>query len=143
MLHPAAAGALSMSSSAAAVVQVALSDPGPLQIAPGITPTLLERIIYGREDMKNFRSEVRGCSPLAELLFEAQQLAEQHCLQVTAACKETYSTQRGYMGEETPVVLAPRGKAPGTPGAPGTPTDKENARFQAALLAVKRKGLAS
>ena len=29
-----------------------------LQIAPGITPTLLERIIYGREDMKSARNEV-------------------------------------------------------------------------------------
>ena len=62
--------------------------------------------------------------------------------QVTAACKDAYTKQRGYMGEEAPVVLAPRGKAPGTPSA-NTAADKESARFQAALLAVRRKLLAS
>ena len=56
-----------------------------------------------------------------------------------AACKDAYAKQRGFMGEEAPVVLAPRGKGPGTPAAPGTPQDKESARFQAALLAVKRR----
>ena len=36
------------------------------------------------------------------------------------------------------MVLAPLGKGPGTPGA-SSAADKEAARFQAALLAVKRK----
>ena len=41
------------------------------QIAPGVTPTLLERLVYGREDMKSFRSEVPACLLASEHLSTA------------------------------------------------------------------------